>query len=78
MFSDRIYLELDRQDIAYFKFILEGWDNIAYFTVIDKYRAVIQLVCSKDDYNRLMTILDVLKNELYLNILYIKKEYNYE
>ncbi len=45
IFSRRIYVQLDRKDIALFKFLLESRDNLAYLTVIDKYRAVVQVVC---------------------------------
>lgn len=41
--SDHIYVELARADIALFKFILESCDNLAYLSVLDKYRAMIRL-----------------------------------
>ncbi len=45
VFSRRIYVQLNRKDIALFKFLLESRDNLAYLTVIDKYKAVVQVVC---------------------------------
>ncbi|RQD63153.1 MAG: DUF4911 domain-containing protein [Desulfonatronovibrio sp. MSAO_Bac4] len=44
-YSRRIYVQIKRKDIALFKFLLESRDNLAYLTVIDKYRAVVQVVC---------------------------------
>jgi hypothetical protein len=44
VFSRRTYVQLMRKDIALFKFLLESRDNLAYLTVIDKYKAVVQVV----------------------------------
>ena len=48
IYSKRLYLQLDRKYIALFKFFLEGYDNLAYLTVVDKYKAVLQLVFSHE------------------------------
>ena len=47
-YSKRLYLQVDRKYIALFKFFLEGYDNLAYLTVVDKYKAVLQLVFSHE------------------------------
>ena len=44
LFSKRTYVQISRKDIALFKFLLESRDNLAYLTVVDKYRAVVQVV----------------------------------
>jgi len=44
VFSRKTYVQLMRKDIALFKFLLESRDNLAYLTVVDKYRAVVQVV----------------------------------
>ena len=44
MRSEKIYLRIDPQRIAMFRFLLEAWDNLAYFTVLDRYRAVIKVI----------------------------------
>ncbi len=41
--SERLYLEINRKDIAYLKFILESHDNLAIMSVVDKYRSVVQI-----------------------------------
>ncbi len=46
--SDHLYVELPRADIALFKFILEACDNLAYFSVLDKYRALIRLTFARE------------------------------
>ena len=35
-----VYIELARQDIARFRFLLEAHDNLALFSVLDRFRAV--------------------------------------
>lgn len=42
--SRRIYVRLAPADIAYFKFILESHDNMAYLSVVDRHAAVCRLV----------------------------------
>ncbi|SDN74168.1 DUF4911 domain-containing protein [Desulfonauticus submarinus] len=74
MFSCRIYLKIPRSEIAYLKFLIEGWDNLAYFTVIDKYKAVVQLVCSKDYLQQVLFFLKKINSELNIDIIYVKEE----
>jgi len=38
-----LYVEIPRQDIALYRFLLEGYDNLAIMSVIDRYRAVVRL-----------------------------------
>ncbi len=46
--SDHLYVEIARSDIALFKFILESCDNLAYLSVLDKYRALVRLTYSPE------------------------------
>jgi len=46
--SERLYVELEPSRMALFRFLLEAWDNLAYFTVLDRRRAVVRLVFSPD------------------------------
>jgi hypothetical protein len=38
-----LYAEVPRDQIALYRFLLEGYDNLAVMSVIDRYRAVIKL-----------------------------------
>lgn len=38
-----LYAEVPRERIAVYRFLLEGYDNLAVMSVIDRYRAVIKL-----------------------------------
>ena len=46
--SQVLYAEVPRSEIALYRFLLEGYDNLAVMSVIDRYRAVIKLRCSPD------------------------------
>jgi len=38
-----LYAEIPRSQIALYRFLLEGYDNLAVMSVVDRYRAVIKL-----------------------------------
>ena len=38
-----LYVEVPRNRIALYRFLLEGYDNLAIMSVVDRYRAVIKL-----------------------------------
>ena len=41
--SHILYAEIPRTKIALYRFLLEGYDNLAIMSVIDRYRAVVRL-----------------------------------
>ncbi len=45
-FSRVLYAEVPRERIALFRFLLEGYDNLAIMSVVDRYRAVIKIRCT--------------------------------
>lgn len=44
--SAALYLRLPARHIALFRFLLEAWENVAYFTVLDRREALIKVVFS--------------------------------
>lgn len=46
--SKHLYVRIPRQEIVYFKFLLECEHNLALMTVVDKYQAVLRLIFSPD------------------------------
>ena len=44
--SLRFLVRLAPQDVAMFRFLLEAYDNLAYFTVLDVGEALLSVVCS--------------------------------
>lgn len=46
--SEVLYAEVPRNQIALYRFLLEGYDNLAVMSVVDRYRAVIKLRFTPD------------------------------
>lgn len=69
-FSRRIYIQVNRKDIALFKFLLESRDNLAYLTVIDKYRAVVQMVCGFGFETEIEEFLDSVGREMFIKVVF--------
>lgn len=44
--SRTFYAEVPRAQIALYRFLLEGYDNLAVMSVVDRFRAVIRLRCT--------------------------------
>jgi hypothetical protein len=57
-------LRLGRRDIAYVKYILEGYEGLATLTTIDKSEAVVQLSILPDFESDVDGILEALKGEI--------------
>ncbi len=57
-------LRLDRRDIAYVKYILEGYEGLVTVTTIDKSEAVVQLSIVPDFTSDVDGILEALKGEI--------------
>ena len=70
IYSKRLYLQLDRKYIALFKFFLEGYDNLAYLTVVDKYKAVLQLVFSHEFEEFVYDFIKNVQLEIPIKIIY--------
>ena len=62
--SEHLYVEVDRCDIALFKFILESYDNLAYLSVLDKYRALVRLTFSPDARKTIQALLGTLGHDI--------------
>ncbi len=62
IWSDHLYVEVARADIALFKFILESCDNLAYLSVLDKYRALVRLTFAPETRETVEKLLASLQN----------------
>lgn len=62
--SGRIYLRIAPADIAFFKFILESYDNLAYLSVVDKHSAVLQLVHTSGTERETREFLETMRREV--------------
>jgi len=57
-------LRLERKDIAYVKFILEGYEGIALATTIDNIESIIQLTIVPDFKSDVEMLLTALRKEV--------------
>ncbi|MBW2545245.1 MAG: DUF4911 domain-containing protein [Deltaproteobacteria bacterium] len=57
-------LRLNRRDIAYVKYILEGYEGLATVTTIDRSKSVVQLSILPDFASDVDGILEALKKEI--------------
>jgi hypothetical protein len=55
--SQVFYAEVPRNEIALYRFLLEGYDNLAIMSVVDRYRAVIKLRFTPDAQGTLRELL---------------------
>lgn len=56
--SRRLYLRVERSDLAKLKFLLEACDNLGYLSVLDRFEAVALLTCSPDQEDEARRFLD--------------------
>lgn len=56
-YSCILYAEVPRERIAFFRFLLEAYDNLAIMSVVDRYRAVIKIRCTEAGLNTVRYIL---------------------
>jgi len=58
-----VVLRLARKDIAYVKFILEGYDGLGVMRTLDPYTARVVIEYPKAQYDVLASLIDALKEE---------------
>jgi len=69
VWSKRLYLYMERKDIAYLRFILESHHNLAYISILDKYEAVAQLTFTPEQKQEVLFFLQGLGKEIPLQVL---------
>jgi len=57
-------LKLKRKDIAYIKFLFEGYEGLGIVTTIDKSKALIEISMMPDFVSDINEILDALRGEI--------------
>jgi len=69
--SERLYVRLPRGEIAFFKFLLESYENLVLLSVVDRFEAVVQLRFAPGQREELLEVLKGLQEEIDLNLLNI-------
>lgn len=68
-YSANLIIMLRPSDIAMFRFLLEAYENLAFFTVLDKRQAIIKLIFAGESKNEVMKVLEIIKKSVPLEIL---------
>ncbi len=69
VWSDHLYIRIPRHEIVFFKFILEGYDNLATMTVMDKYEAVLQLAFHSGQRQEVLDLIEGLSSEMAISLV---------
>ncbi|MFO7801083.1 MAG: DUF4911 domain-containing protein [Desulfovermiculus sp.] len=67
--SQSLYLRIPRQEIAFFKFMLECEHNLALMTVVDKFEAAVKLSFAPGQDQEVESFLDRMQEEMILERL---------
>ncbi len=67
--SSCLYIEIIPSEVGMFRFLLEAYDNIALFTVLDKYKAVLKVFYSIDQGQEVLERLQDMQSILSFQIL---------
>lgn len=67
--SKQFYLELNRRDIAYLRFLLESHHNLAYISILDKYQAIAQITFTPEQEQEVLDFLRGVGEEIDIKII---------
>ncbi|WP_319582322.1 DUF4911 domain-containing protein [uncultured Pseudodesulfovibrio sp.] len=67
--SERTYLRIDPSDIGLFRFLLEGYDNLGVFTVVNKFKGILLLRYSPHLAREVRAFLKAAATEIELEVL---------
>ena len=60
--SDCVYIRVPSEQVAMFRFLLEAEDNLAYMTVVDRWKAVLRIVFSPHQREKAMACLETIRD----------------
>ena len=67
--SGRTYVRIDPSDIGMFRFLLEGYDNLGIFTVVDKFKGILLLRYSPHLRREVQQFLKAAATEMAVDVL---------
>ena len=62
--SDCVYIRVPSEQVAMFRFLLEAEDNLAYMTVVDRWKAVLRVVFSPHQRKNAMACLETIRERV--------------
>ncbi|MGE4291076.1 MAG: DUF4911 domain-containing protein [Desulfovibrio sp.] len=73
--SSRAYVRVARQDVALFRFLLEAWDNLALFTVVDRAGGILMLRFSAHQEREVRLFLEAVRSEIMVETVFWPNEF---
>jgi hypothetical protein len=67
--SARLLVRLDSSSGGLFRFLLEAWDNLAGFTVLDRNEALLQVFFSPHQEEKVRLVLAIISTEIPLTVM---------
>lgn len=67
--SSRIYIQMAPSDIAIFRFLMEAVENLALFTVTDRFKGILMIRYSPHQEREFREFMDGLKEEIDIKYL---------
>lgn len=67
--SSRIYIQMAPSDIAIFRFLMEAVENLALFTVTDRFKGILMIRYSPHQEREFREFMDGLKDEIHIKYL---------
>ena len=60
----RVRVHLDRRQVAFLRFLLEGYDGLATISTVDRWASVVDLHVPEERVSELQSLLAVVKEQL--------------
>lgn len=67
--SQHVLVKISPQYVGIFRFLLEGYDNYALFTVIDRYEALLRVFFSPDQEKEVLLALEGISETIELDVI---------
>ncbi|NDV18789.1 DUF4911 domain-containing protein [Pseudodesulfovibrio sp. JC047] len=67
--SARTYIRIDTADIGVFRFLLEGYDNLGIFTVVNKFKGILVLRYSPHLKREVQVFLKAVATEMKMEVI---------
>ncbi len=63
------YIEINPSEVGMFKYLLESYDNLALFTVLDKQKAILKVFCAKEQEREMLEHLEDMQSAIFFEII---------
>ena len=65
----RVRVQLDREHVAFLRFLLEGYDGLATISTVDRWASVVDLHVPEEQVSELHSLLAAMKGQLGISMI---------